>query len=242
MFRLAMIAVLAPVLIHALTAEDIIRQVDQNQVFETQKGRAVMVIDRDGRKMTKKMVTYGMKEGNRFFVEFLNPEDKGVKYLKIKNELWIYLPDADDIMKISGHMLRQGMMGSDLSYEDMLSDEELEKKYRAELKGEQIVDGVSCYNIELTAKVEDVTYYRQRMLVDKTRLVPLEYDLYAKSGRLLKRFSQSGIRKFGDRYFPTKIEIRDMKRKDSVTSLEYFDLEFDKPLPARLFTRQNLRK
>ncbi len=242
MFRLAMIAVLAPVLIHALTAEDIIRQVDQNQVFETQKGRAVMVIDRDGRKMTKEMVSYGMKEGSRFFVEFLNPEDKGVKYLKIKNELWIYLPDADDIMKISGHMLRQGMMGSDLSYEDMLSDEELEKKYRAELKGEQIVDGVSCYNIELTAKVEDVTYYRQRMLVDKTRMVPLEYDLYAKSGRLLKRFSQSGIRKFGDRYFPTKIEIRDMKRKDSVTRLEYFDLEFDKPLPARLFTRQNLRK
>jgi outer membrane lipoprotein-sorting protein len=150
--------IFVPVLSFSITADDIIKNVDRNQVFDSQKGRMVMVIDRDGKKMMKEMISYGVKEGNKFFVEFTNPEDKGVKYLKLDNELWIYLPDADDIMKISGHMLRQGMMGSDISYEDMMNDEEQQKKYHSVIVAETNVNGTLCYDIELTAKVEDGTY------------------------------------------------------------------------------------
>lgn len=227
---------------YALTADEIIKKVDRNQVFDSQKGRAVMIIERDGKKIVKEMKSYGVKEGNKFFVEFLNPEDKGVKYLKINNELWIYLPDADDVMKISGHMLRQGMMGSDISYEDLLSDDELQNQYKSSLVGDTNLNGVLCYDVELVATKEDVTYYKRRLLVDKERMVALQFDLFAKSGRLLKTFSQSGIEKYGDRYFPTKMVIRDMKRKDSLTSFEYKDLEFDVPMPKGIFSKQSLKK
>jgi outer membrane lipoprotein-sorting protein len=235
-------ALLLPVLAFSLTADEIIKMVDRNQVFDTQKTTAVMIVDRDGKKMTKKMIMYGMKAGNKFFVEFTNPEDKGVKYLKLDNELWIYLPDADDIMKISGHMLRQGMMGSDISYEDMMRDEDYQSKYKSTIIGETNVDGMKCYDIELIAKVEDVTYFKERILVDEERMVAVERDLYAKSGRLLKKFAQSEIQSFKGRYYPTKITIRDMKRENSVTTVELSNLEFDIPISKGVFTRQNLKK
>ena len=46
------------------------------------------------------------------FVEFTNPEDKGVRYLKTDKNLWMYFPVEQETVKISGHLLKEGMMGS----------------------------------------------------------------------------------------------------------------------------------
>ncbi len=235
---------LLPGLSFSITAGEIVSSIDKNMVFDTEKAKAVMVINREGKKLTKTMVITGEKKGkgNEFFIEFTNPEDKGVKYLKIDNEMWIYLPDADDILKISGHMLRQGMMGSDVSYEDMMRDEDYLSRYSCVMEIETNVGGSKCYAVVLTAKVEDVTYYRERLVVDEEKMVAVERDLYAKSGRLLKIFTQGGIKSFKGRYYPTFLTIRDMTRVDSLTTIEMSDLEFDISLPGGVFSKQNLKK
>lgn len=244
MFKWIFMILLLPAFTFSITAEEIVRAVDRNMVFDNETGKAVMIIDREGKKMTKTFIMYAKKrgEGNESFSEFTNPEDTGTKYLKIDNELWIYLPDADDILKISGHMLRQGMMGSDISYEDMMRNEDLFSRYAAVMTGETNIDGIKCYDVTITAKVEDVTYYKERLLVDETRMVELERDLYAKSGRLLKVFSQKGIKDYNGRYYPTIITVKDMKREDSLTTIELKDLDFDTPLSQEIFSRQNLKK
>lgn len=141
------------------------------------------------------MKMWGVKEKNKFLVEFTNPEDKGVKYLRIDKELWIYFPDADDIMKISGHMLRQGMMGNDVSYEDLLSDEDYKSRYNIKLIGETNISASSCYLVEFVAKPEkkDITYYRQVLAIDKEKFVAIEIELFA--NRPCKNKKLIGIKK-----------------------------------------------
>lgn len=231
-----------PVYSFAITADEIVKQVDKNQVFSSRKGKAVMTIEREGKKLIKTMNVWGIKEGDKSFSEFTNPEDNGVKYLKLSNELWIYFPDADDVMKISGHMLRQGMMGSDISYEDMLSDYDFQSKYQSVLNEETNVSGVACYDVVLTAKVEDITYYKRRIFVDKEKMVAIELDLFAKSGRPLKKVIQTDIQEYSGRYFPAKIIFKDLKRENSLTTVEFKNLVFDSDVPASIFSRQNLKK
>ena len=173
------------------TAKSIIEKVDKNQVFVTEKFTATMVITKGKRTLTKQFYGYGKKEGMKSFMEFTNPEDNGVKYLKMDDELWIYFPDADDIMKISGHMLRQGMMGSDISYEDMLENDSIDEQYDAKLLEDKKVGDRDCYVVELIAKKPDVTYEKQVIVVDKNWFIPLEIELYARGGRLLKKMSQT---------------------------------------------------
>ena len=36
------------------------------------------------------------------------------------------------------------------------------------MTGETNIDGIKCYDVTITAKVEDVTYYKERLLVDET--------------------------------------------------------------------------
>ena len=84
-------------------------------------------------------------------------------------------------------MLRQSVMGSDLSYEDLMEDRKLEDLYSAQISGEEEYDGRPCWVLDLTAKEEDVAYYSRKVWVDKERFVALKEDRFAKSGKLLKR-------------------------------------------------------
>lgn len=231
-----------PVLSFGLTASEIIRRVDQNEVFTTQKFTMTMTIQRGSRTLVKTVTGWGQKEGQKFFMEYTNPEDKGVKYLKIDNEMWIYFPDADDTMKISGHMLQEGMMGSDISYEDMMNNEELEDQYAATLLSETNVDGRACYVLDLNAKVDDVTYARQVVCIDKERFTILKVDLYARGGRLVKTMEMSEIRQTGGRWYAATVVIIDRRRQNSSTTVHFDSIQFDVAIPATTFTMQNLRR
>jgi len=96
-----------------MTAEEIINKRDDNEYFDSVKIEAEMIIVSGSRKITKTMVVLSDKKNS--LVEFTNPQDRGTKFLKREDDLWMFFPDAEEIIKISGHMLNQGMMGSDFS-------------------------------------------------------------------------------------------------------------------------------
>lgn len=234
--------VFVPGLLFAQSAREIIRRVDNNQEFATESFSMKMIIEKGNRKLVKSFYGYGKKMGDQSFMEFTNPEDRGVKYLKIDEELWIYFPDADDIMKISGHMLRQGMMGSDISYEDMMRKEEFDATYDVKLNGSQKVRGADCYVVEMNAKVKKALYAKQVIYVDKNSYVPLKIEMYAKGGRMLKTMEQFDVTKVGNRYLARKIIIKDLRKKDSSTTVEIVKIQFNGQVPAAVFTRRYLRR
>ncbi len=224
----------------SLTADEIIDKVDNNMVSSTQQFKSKMLIKKGKKLLKKEYQGYGQEQDEKFILEFTNSEDLGVKYLKLEGELWIYFPDADDVMKISGHMLRQGMMGSDISYEDMMDLDKLKEKYSTELLGEETYRDSECYKIRLIAKVDDVTYYKEELLVDKEKFIILKMDLFAKSGRLLKRIEYFNIQKHGEKHYPMKITIQDMRKKDTLTTVETTEIKFNVEIPKDTFTKQNL--
>ncbi len=243
LYILAAAVVLMPLSAPAAeTAKSIIQKVDQNQVFTTQEFKAVMTITKGKRRLVKTFFGFGKKDGTKSFMEFTNPEDLGVKYLKIADELWIYFPDADDIMKISGHMLRQGMMGSDISYEDMLENDSIEEKYQSERLEDQKIGERDCFVIKLTAKKPDATYAKQIIFVDQIWFLPLKIELFARGGRLLKTMTQAEVKKIGARWVPNTIHIRDMRKKNSETTITFDEIVFDKKVPARVFTKGYLKR
>ena len=117
-----------------LDAREIIARVDENALWQSARSRSRMIIRQGNRELVKEMISWTDGEGNGL-VEFINPADRGTKYLKMGGDLWMYFPDADDLVRISGHMLRQGFMGSDFSYEDAIENVQLLEKYEVELTG-----------------------------------------------------------------------------------------------------------
>jgi outer membrane lipoprotein-sorting protein len=162
--------------------------------------------------------------------------------LKLGDELWTYTPATDRTIKISGHMLRQSVMGSDLSYEDMMEDRRLASQYAATVTAEDTVLGRNCWVLELTAKRPDVSYHMRRVWVDKERFVPLRENRYAKSGKLLKTTEVKNVSKRQGRWVADRIAFKDALRTGTGTELRLDSLVLDAPIPDYIFSKAALRK
>ena len=226
-----------------LSAQDILDRVDQNMWTESATAKIKMVIHTRRRTDEKEMISWS-QGSDKSFTEILGPaRDKGSKYLKLGDNMWIYLPSAEKVIKISGHMLRQSMMGSDFSYEDSLErSQRLRESYAARLVGTETVGERPCYVLELSAIKHDVTYFRRRMWIDQERFVGLKEELYARSGKLLKVMAADLIRTFDGRYYPTHVTMEDKLRKGSYTEMFITEIAFGVDIPPMTFSKTNLAR
>ena len=194
----------------AQDAKEILETVDRNMSSVNRIFESDMIIHgrRSSRTIGSRSYSVGDKQS---FTEYLSPaREQGTKMLKLEDQLWIYSPSTDRVIQISGHMLRQSVMGSDLSYEDMMDDRKLTEVYDATLTGHEEIEGRDTYVLELLANVDDVAYHSQKMWVDSERYVPLKQEMFAKSGQLLKRITLSDVKKVQGRWFPMTMVYKDM--------------------------------
>jgi len=228
--------------VSAQDAKTITAKVDQNMASKNRVFESTMIVHgkRASRTMTARSYSVGEQKS---FTEYLSPvREQGSKMLKVGNQLWIYSPATDRTILISGQMLRQSVMGSDLSYEDMMEASKLTDKYQAVNTGTEVIDGRTCYVLELTAIVTDVNYFKRKSWIDTERFVPLKEELYAKSGQLLKRTTLSGIKQVQGRWFPTIVMYKDMLKAGDGTEFRMTSIQFDQVIPDYIFSKAALKK
>jgi len=223
------------------SGKTILDKVDDNMSTKTRIMTASMEIGTERTKRTMTMKTYG--EGNhKAYTEYMAPaREKGTKMLKLDNQLWIYSPSTDRTIQISGHMLRQSVMGSDMSYEDMMSDKPLLEQYKADVICTEIVDGRKCWVVTLMAIILDINYFSRKIWVDTERYVPLKEELFAKSGKLLKRITFSDVQKVAGRWYPMAFVYKDMLKDGSGTKMTIQEIKLDTTIPANVFNLGNLK-
>lgn len=192
---------------------------------------------------SRTMESKSWSEGDeRAFTEYLAPaREKGTKMLKLENQLWIYSPSTDRVIQISGHMLRQSVMGSDMSYEDMMNDTPLLEQYAANVTGEETIDGRKCWLLTLTAIKPDVNYQSQQMWVDQERFVPLKVEMFAKSGKLLKKITFSDVKKVQGRWYPMTLLYKDMLKSGGGTRMMIQEISLDQKIPSSIFNKSSLK-
>jgi outer membrane lipoprotein-sorting protein len=225
-----------------LDADGILKKVERNMSSDNRVFESTMTIrgNRSSRTIASRTYSVGDKES---YTEYLSPaRDQGTKMLKLEDQLWIYSPSTDRTIQISGHMLRQSVMGSDLSYEDMMDDRKLTDVYTAKVTGNEIIDERETFILDLTAKVTDAAYHSRKMWIDSERFVPLKEELFAKSGQLLKRTTLSDIRQIEGRWFPLKVVYKDMLKQGSGTEFTITVIKFNQKIPDYIFTKAALKQ
>jgi outer membrane lipoprotein-sorting protein len=226
-----------------LTVQEIISAMDDNLNAKSRVLTSKMIVHgrRSSRTIESKNWVIGI---NQAFTEYLSPpREAGTKMLKLDDKLWTYSPQTDRVIQISGHMLRQSVMGSDMSYNDMMEDRPLSELYDAILEGSIIIDGRDHWIMLLKAKAKGLSYPQRRAWIDKEYLLPIKEELYAKSGKLLKTATMDGIKKIQDRWFPSRFLFKDeLKRNSKGTEWQIVDIQFDVDIPDRRFSKSNLRK
>ena len=232
---------LLPMNASAQDAQSLVREAFDYFRGKTSFSTVVMTIHRAEweRKMTMKGWTKGLDKSLIIITE--PPKDEGNGTLKKGQEMWLYNPKVNRIIKIPPSMMAQSWMGSDFSNNDLAKSDTLINDYNHKLTGSDTEGGKKVFFIESTPKPQaPVVWGMQRLKIreDHIFLEQVFYDEYLKPVKIL---SSHDIQMLGGKLFPKIMKMRKADEREEYTMLEYRELTFGVDIQDSLFSLSSLR-
>jgi len=220
-------------------AADILTRLERNQSWTTGVIEATLAVsNRFG--VTDNAFTSWSRKGGDALIEITSGPDRGQKVLRQASNIYLFYPDADEVIWLKGTALRDSLMGSDFSYEDLTDDRTLLDRFSAELLGSEAINGADCWKLKLTAKSKKETYQIQEIWVDKSRNVQRKAILYSAAGKAIRSMAASDVREIGGRYLAHTTVMTDLLKKNTSTTMTITKAEIDIAIPDRYFNREEL--
>lgn len=201
---------------------------------------------RELRRFTRKL-----GEGEtRFLLTFTSPRGvRGVALLtwsfdKRDDDQWLYLPaEGSRTKRIAKGGRRTAFMGTDYTYEDLVSDSR--DKFKYDRRPDETIDGIAHFVVDTVASdpdlARDTGYKARRLFVRKDNYFVARIDYQDRRGDLFKRQVMTDLVEVGGgvwRY--TKARMENL-RENSATVLDVIDRKYDEAsAPERIFVERHL--
>ncbi len=172
--------------------------------FGDSKANASMILrNRQGATSKRSMRVSRLEQkndGDKTLVVFDSPRDvKGTALLtythqKGSDDQWLYLPALKRVKRISSSNRSGPFVGSEFSFEDLLSEELA--KYTYKYIRDETFAGKSCYVIERYPVYKNSGYTRQVLWLDKAEYRLWKIDYYDRKRSKLKTLTYSGYEQY----------------------------------------------
>ena len=236
-FTLLLICLITSVF--ALDSKEILDRMEKEMDYSSASFSAT-IVNTDKLGSTKLTFdTYQKGNGDTLLI-VTSGSDKGQKILRLDEEIYIFYPNADEIIRLSSSGLKESFLGSNFSYEDLTGDDEYDERYSHSLSGEETLNDIDCFVISLDAKKRSETYQKETIYIAKDSFLPVKMSLYSKSGRLLKEIYYSNYITDNGTHYPTHIEITNAVKKSSYSVMDITSISFGVELDDDLFNKEEL--
>ncbi len=168
-------------------------------------------------------------------------KEKGIRTLRIDNNMWNYFPKLKRKVAVSSSMLLASWMGSDFTNDDVLKASSMSSDYEHIFAKDETVNGETYKVIENLAKANSkVMWPKIVAYASKTDCLPRMYRYYDKEGKLRRTLTFSDIKTFDGHKVPSHWEMVPENDKTKKTVLDYKSLKFNTSFKAGHFSQQNL--
>jgi outer membrane lipoprotein-sorting protein len=226
-----------------LTAKQIVVKADNLQRGETNYGVMSMTIVRPKWSRTIEMKNWS--RGRDYAMTYITApaKDKGQVFLKRKNEMWNWVPSISRMIKIPPSMMSQGWMGSDYTNDDILKESSIVVDYNQKIIGEEKIDGIDCYKIELMPKEEAaVVWGKVLKWISKEEFWQLKTEYFDEDNELIRTEIASEVKQFDDRKLPSLLKIIPADKPGQRTEVRVLSSKFNIKLDEGFFSQQNMKR
>ncbi|SFW11333.1 outer membrane lipoprotein-sorting protein [Nitrosovibrio sp. Nv17] len=162
--------------------------------------------------------------------------DRGQAILMKGRDLWIFLPDVSQPVRLSLSQRLTGQVANgDLARANFTGD------YNATILRTDTIDDEKFYVLELTGVDRGVTYHKVLYWIRQTNHWPYRAEFYSLSDRLLKTAYYEDFKLLLGKHRPTRLVMEDALRKGEKSVLEYSEMKLQ-DLPDKIFTKNYLKK
>jgi hypothetical protein len=228
-----------------LSAEALLDQIDDLWRGRSSKGQYTMQIQTEHWQRTLTLQTYTLEKDYSLIFIKRPKKEEGTATLKVKNEIWNYLPKVDRVIKIPPSMLNAGWMGSHFTNDDLVKQSRLADDYTAEITyhgprtgsyGNQII-----YELTLIPKPSaPVVWGKIIAEVYASNLMPLVEYFYDERGKLARTVRFDGVKVMDGKKIPTRMEIALADKPKEFTIITTDAIDFDIALQETFFSLQRL--
>ena len=226
-----------------LSPREIVKRSDDLMRRDTREGIYAMTISTPNWERTLKLYVYS-KGRDKFLIRILSPiKEKGTMTLRIKNEMWNYLPRVERTIKIPPSMMLESWMGSDFTNDDLAQETSVVDDYEHTLAGTEKIDEEEVYVIAMIPKLHvGATWEKRIVSIRKKDFIPVREEFYGKDNKLIKVLHYSQIEKISDRTIPTRWEMVSENKKGRRTIIEVDKkVVYNAPIDDSIFSLQSLR-
>jgi len=224
-------------------ATALIKRAESHTRGKTFQGELTMTVNRSGQSRQLKMKLWS--EGlDKAMVKIFEPKkDRDTGNLRLKFDIWEFIPDIEKLIKIPSSMMLQSWMGSDFTNDDLVKSSSLSRDYDHEIEGQELLNGVKVIKIVCHPKPNaPVVWGKLRIWVRATDAAPLKQEFYDEKNELIKVFEGSQIQLLGSHAFSMHVLMKNLKKADSSTTIDYKNVIFDQAILASTFTQEFLRR
>ena len=226
-----------------LSAKEIIQKADEKNRGLSSQGSITMTVIRPDWSRTITMKTWSKSRDYSLVLITAPAKDKGQVFLKIKTEMWNWVPSIDKTIKIPPSMMLQSWMGSDFTNDDLVKQSSIVVDYNHKLLGKEKVRESDCYKIEMIPLPDAaVVWGKVIMWITTTGYDQWMAEYYDEDNKLVNVSNSYDIRQMGDREMPTRIEVVPQNKKGQKTVMKIDDMKFNIRLEESFFSQQNMKK
>jgi outer membrane lipoprotein-sorting protein len=213
-------------------AMELVRRVDKNSApIQYESYMALKNYRPDANPTEQKAHVY--RKDEKVLIVILSPAiQKGQAIIRNEDDMWMYLPNSGKVLRIGA---KEQSMGGEASNTDLLRID-LAKDYTGTDMGEETVDGILCYKLELKAKNRTVAYDKVVYWIAKDKELPVKREFYSLSGKLLKTMYLKNLKNYHGRIRPSFLLIQNEKNPQYKTEIIIEDMVEVNNLADFMFT------
>lgn len=225
-------------------ATEIIRRADERWNGEkSSESYMTMTIIRPTWERTIEFKNWTMGTENALTLIMAPAKEKGQAFLKRGTEMWNWMPSISRMIKLPPSMMADGWMGSDYTNDDILKESSVVKDFEHRLIGNEAVDGVDCWKIELVPHEEAAVVWGKIVKwISRDEYNQMKSEYFDEDGYLVKTETASEVKVMDGRRIPTRIEIVPADKSNQKTVVILNSMKFNIAVDDSFFSQQNMKR
>jgi outer membrane lipoprotein-sorting protein len=191
----------------------------------------------------KLLLKVWMDRPGKSFLRVVGPaKDKGISSLRLKSEMWNYIPAIERTIKIPPSLMLQPWLGSDFTNDDLVKESSIVNDYTHKLLGDTKVDGRNAYRVEALPKPGAAVVWGKIIYTVRDDYVPLKLEFFDERGNQIRTLTYTDIRELGGRIVPTRWEMKPANEPGKQTTIVLKTAKYDSEMDQSIFSLRNLTR
>jgi len=236
-------AAIEPAVKPAIKIDELIQHIDR--LWRGDTSRAIMSMTVKTRRYQRSMTMQAWSRGKDYSLVIIRQpvKDRGIATLKVKENIWNYLPKINRVTKVPSSMMSGSWMGSHFTNDDLVKESTFEDDYSSSITFQGKRNGISIYEVTSMPKEDAaVVWGKVVMEIEQKTLSPLRALYYDEEGLLIRTMTFDQPRKIDKRTVPMRLILQPEDKPEESTVIVYKDIVFEIPLEGSFFSLQNLQK